>query len=147
VTADNEKAKILQGQSIPYAQRTSEGTISAAFKDVAVSIQVVPHITPTNSIVLDVVTTKEDLVQFVDIGQGSQAPLTTKLEGNTKVLIDNGETLVIGGVYRRLERNSNTGTPWLMNLPILGNMFKRNQNQDDSLEVVIFLTPRVIERL
>jgi type IV pilus assembly protein PilQ len=147
VTADNEKAKILQGQSIPYAQRTSEGTISAAFKDVAVSIQVVPHITPTNSIVLDVVTTKEDLVQFVDIGQGSQAPLTTKIEGNTKVLIDNGETLVIGGVYRRLERNSNTGTPWLMNLPILGNMFKRNQNQDDSLEVVIFLTPRVIERL
>lgn len=147
VTADNEKARILQGESIPYAQRTSEGTISAAFKDVAVSVQVVPHITPSNAIVLDVVTTKEDLVAFVDIGQGSQAPRTTKIEGNTKVLIDNGETLVIGGVYRRTERYSKTGTPWLMNLPILGQIFRRNQDQDDSSEVVIFITPRVVERL
>ncbi|HSB52085.1 MAG TPA: type IV pilus secretin PilQ, partial [Dissulfurispiraceae bacterium] len=140
VTADNEKAKILQGESIPYAQRTSEGTVSAAFKDVAVKIEVTPHITPSDSIVLDVLTQKEDLVQFVDIGQGSQAPRTTKIEGTTKVLIQNGETLVIGGVYRRTERYSNTGTPWLKNIPILGHLFKRNTDQDDSNEVVIFIT-------
>ncbi len=147
VTADNEKARILQGESIPYANRTSEGTISAAFKDVAVKIEVTPHITPSDSIVLDVLTQKEDLVQFVDIGQGSQAPRTTKIEGTTKVLIQNGETLVIGGVYRRTERYSNTGTPWLKNIPILGNLFKRNTDQDDSNEVVIFITPRLVERL
>jgi len=146
VTADNEKAKILQGESIPYAQRTSEGTVSAAFKDVVVKIEVTPHITPSDSIVLDVLTQKEDLVQFVDIGQGSQAPRTTKIEGTTKVLIQNGETLVIGGVYRRTERYSNTGTPWLKNIPILGHLFKRNTDQDDSNEVVIFITPRLVER-
>ncbi|MEW6163323.1 MAG: type IV pilus secretin PilQ [Nitrospirota bacterium] len=145
VTTDNEKAKIMQGESIPYPQATAEGTISAAFKDVALSIEVTPHITPEQSIALSVKITKEDFTEFVTIGYG-QAPRTSKIEGDTKVLIQNGETLVIGGVYKKTERESTSGVPALMKIPVLGWLFKKTKTEEETTELMIFITPRIVEK-
>lgn len=145
VTTDNEKAKIMQGESIPYPQATAEGTISAAFKDVVLSIEVTPHVTPEKSIFMSVKATKEDFVEFVDIGY-AQAPRTSKIEGDTKVLIQDGETLVIGGVYKKTERETSSGVPGLMKIPILGWLFKKRSTTEETSELLIFITPRMVER-
>ncbi len=145
VTTDNEKATIMQGESIPYPQATAEGTISAAFKDVVLSIEVTPHITPANSISMNVKTIKEDFKEFVRIGLGD-APRTTKVEGMTKVLIQNGETLVIGGVYKKKERTDDSGVPGLMKIPIIKWLFKSQEREFDVTELLIFITPRILEK-
>ncbi len=145
VTIDNVTAKISQGEDIPYPQATAEGTISAAFKPVNISIEVTPHITPVNSISMNIVTVKEDFKEFVQIGTG-QAPRTTKIEGRTNVLVQNGETIVIGGVYKKTERESSSGLPGLMKIPILGWLFKNKSISEDVTELMIFLTPRIVEK-
>lgn len=145
VTVDNEAAKIMQGEEIPYPQVTAEGNVSAAFKPVALSIEVVPHITPTNSIMVKVLVTKEDFVSFVQIGAGL-APRTTKIEGRTNVLVDNGETIVIGGVYRKTERETSNGLPGLMNIPIIGWLFKNKNTTEDTAELLIFITPKIVQK-
>lgn len=145
VTTDNVTAKISQGESFPYPQATAEGTISAAYKDVAISIEVTPHITPANSISMAVVTTKEDFKEFVQIGTG-QAPRTTKIEGKTTVLVQDGETLVIGGVYKKTELESESGVPGLMKIPILGWLFKTSSKSEDISELLIFITPRIVQK-
>lgn len=145
VTSDNVPAKISQGEDIPYPQATAEGTISAAFKSVALSIEVTPHITPANSITMSVLTTKEDFSSFVNIGLG-QAPRTTKIEGKTTVLVQNGETLVIGGVYKKTERVSEAGVPGLMKIPVIGWLFKNKLKTEDVTELIIFITPRILEQ-
>jgi len=147
VTLDNEKAKILQGESIPYAQRDpASGQISAAFKDVAIQIEVTPHITPSNSVLANVMVNKEDLIDFVPISAGSTAPRTTKIESRTNVLIETGETIVIGGLLKRTERNTSTGVPVLKNVPGLGWLFKNDRVEDTTSELIIFITPRIIKR-
>jgi type IV pilus assembly protein PilQ len=87
---------------------------------------------------------KEDILGTVNIG-GSQVPRTSKVESNTKVLIQNGETVVIGGVYRKTETNTDSGVPGLMKIPILGWLFKNNSIREETRELLIFLTPRIME--
>lgn len=146
VTTDNMTAKISQGEDIPYPQQTAEGTVSAAFKSVALSIEVTPHITPANSISMHIVTTKEDFESFVVIGTSGEAPRTSKIEGTTNVLVQNGETIVIGGVYKKTLLVTEAGIPGLMKIPLLGWLFKTNSTTDEINELMIFVTPRIIEQ-
>jgi type IV pilus assembly protein PilQ len=147
VTSDNVAAKLLQGESIPYTEPAADGggAPTTAFKDVALTIEVLPHITPANSIFMSVKTIKEELLEFVQLSAGP-APRTTKLESSTQVLIENGETMVIGGMYKIIERDSISGVPGLMNIPGLGWLFKKNQKTRDTRELIIFITPRIIEK-
>jgi type IV pilus assembly protein PilQ len=145
VTTDNEKALIMQGTSEPYPVLTSEGTVSAAFKDVVLKVEVKPHITPTGAVGLEVSVTKEDILGVVTI-QNSQVPRTSKIEANSKVLVENGETLVIGGVYKKTESTSDAGVPGIMKIPVLGWLFKNNSINDQTSELLIFITPRILER-
>jgi len=146
VTTDNEKASIMQGTSEPYPQiDTQSGQISAAYKDVAILAEVTPHITPAGSVNMTVLVKKEDIIGTVNIG-GSPVPRTSKVEGNAKVLVQNGETLVIGGVYKKTEKKNASGLPWLMNLPILGWAFKNDTVSEDVSELMIFITPRIVEK-
>jgi type IV pilus assembly protein PilQ len=146
VTTDNEKATIMQGTSEPYPQiDTQSGQISAAFKDVAILAEVTPHITPAGSVNMTVLVKKEDIIGTVNIA-GSPVPRTSKIEGNAKVLVQNGETLVIGGVYKKTEKRNASGLPWLMNLPVVGWMFKDNSTSEDVSELMIFITPRIVEK-
>jgi len=145
VTLDNEKATIMQGTSEPFPKLTTEGTISTEYKDVVLSTEVIPHITPSGSIGMSVLVKKEDVIGTVNIG-GSQVPRTSKIEGNTKVLVENGATLVIGGVYKKTEQKSYSGVPGLMNIPIFGWLFKNRETKEDTTELLIFITPRIVEK-
>ena len=145
VTTDNEKATIMQGTSEPFPKLTTEGTISTEYKDVVLSTEVTPHITPDGSVSMTIFVKKEDIIGTVNIG-GSQVPRTSKIEGNTKVLIQNGETIVIGGIYKKTERESSSGVPGLMNIPILGWLFKKKSISEDTSELLIFITPRIVEK-
>ena len=122
LTIDNGKAKILQGKSIPVRKLTSEGTVSTEFKDVTLELNVVPHITPDKSIAMVVEIKKEELDPTVPSVDG--VPGTDKKEANTNVIIKDGETVVIGGMYKITTNDSTSGVPGLMKIPILGWLFK-----------------------
>lgn len=145
VTTDNKQATIMQGTSEPFPKLTTEGTISTDFKDVVLSAEVTPHITPAGSVSMAINIKKEDILGTVNIG-GSQVPRTSKMEGKTNVLIQSGETIVIGGVYKKNETISSSGVPWLMQVPVLGWLFKNEHPKEDISELLIFLTPRIVEK-
>lgn len=146
VATDNEKATIMQGTSEPFPKVDPQsGQISTEFKDVAISIEVTPHITPAGSISMSVVVKKEDVLGTVKIAS-SEVPRTSKIEGNTKVLVENGETLVIGGVYKKTERDSSSGVPGLMNIPVFGWLFKNKSTAEDISELLMFITPRIVQK-
>ncbi len=149
ITGDNQKAKIVQGESIPYGERTTTGgtsEITTKFKDVAITIEVTPQITDDNNILLDVLVNKEDLVEFVNIGGGTLAPRTTKLEGKTNVMIENGETMVIGGMYKKDERETEERVPGVASIPLVGELFKKRAKESDVKEYLIFITPKIFQR-
>jgi len=90
--------------------------------------------------------TKEDILGTVNIG-GSQVPRTSKIQSDANVLVQNGETLVIGGIYTKTTRNATSGVPGLMKIPILGWLFKNREVQEDTGELLIFITPRIMGKL
>jgi type IV pilus assembly protein PilQ len=144
MTVDHGKAKILQGKSIPVRKLTSEGTVSTEFKDVTLELNVTPHITPDKSIGMSIEIKKEELDPTVPSIDG--VPGTDKKEANTNVIIKDGETLVIGGMYKITTSDSESGVPGLMKLPILGWLFKSNLKESNTNELLIFITPRIIEK-
>jgi type IV pilus assembly protein PilQ len=144
LTIDNGKAKILQGKSIPVRKLTSEGTISTEFKDVTLELNVVPHITPDGSISMLVDIKKEELDPTVPSVEG--VPGTDKKEANTNVIIKDGETVVIGGMYKITTNDSTSGVPGLMKIPLLGWLFKSNAVTTSTNELLIFITPRIVEK-
>ncbi|NWF76024.1 MAG: type IV pilus secretin PilQ [Nitrospirae bacterium] len=144
LTIDNGKAKILQGKSIPVRRLTTEGTVSTEFKDVTLELVVTPHITPDGSISMELNLKKEELDPSVPSVEG--VPGTDKKEANTNVIIKDGETVVIGGMYKIQTSEQDSGVPGLMNIPILGWLFKNRLNQSNTSELLIFITPRIVEK-
>ncbi|MCL5422440.1 MAG: type IV pilus secretin PilQ, partial [Nitrospirae bacterium] len=144
LTVDNGKAKILQGKSIPVRKLTTEGTISTEFKDINIELNVSPHITPDKSVGLDIEIKKEEIDKTVPSIEG--VPGTDKKEAKTSVIIRDGETIVIGGMYKVNESDSKQGVPGLMKIPILGWLFKQNATAKSTSELLIFITPRIVEK-
>jgi len=144
LTVDNGKAKILQGKSIPVRKLTTEGTISTEFKDINIELNVQPHITPDRSIGMSIEIKKEELDPTVPSIEG--VPGTDKKEANTNVIIRDGETIVIAGMYKVNADDSKTGVPGLMRLPILGWLFKQEKEKVTTSELLIFITPRIVEQ-
>lgn len=144
LTVDNGKAKILQGKSIPIRKLTTEGTISTEFKDINIELNVQPHITPDKSIGMSIDIKKEELDPTVPSIEG--VPGTDKKEANTNVIIRDGETIVIAGMYKVNTEDSKTGVPGLMRLPILGWLFKQEKEKVLTSELLIFITPRIVEQ-
>ena len=103
-----------------------------------------PHITPDGSVTMEISVVKEDILGQVNIG-GSQVPRTSKVESKTKVLVQNGETIVIGGVHKKTETDADSGVPGLKNIPVLGWLFKNKSVSERTNELMIFITPRIIE--
>jgi len=144
LTVDNGKAKIIQGKSIPVRKLTTEGTISTEFKDVTLELNVTPHITPDGSIAMAVEIKKEELDPTVPSVEG--VPGTDKKEANTNVIIKDGETIVIGGMYKITTNDSESGVPGLMKIPVLGWLFKTNKTSTTTSELLIFVTPRIVAK-
>jgi len=144
MTVDNGKAKILQGKSIPFRKITTEGTVSEEFKDISLELNVQPHITPDNSISLSLEIKKEEIDLAFTSALGT--PGTDKKEAKTDVIIKDGETIVIGGIYKINTDESEKGIPGLMKIPILGWLFKKYKDEVTTSELLIFITPRIIEK-
>jgi len=144
MTVDNGQAKIKQGKSIPIRKLTTEGTISTEFKDIDIELTVTPHIAPDKSIVMVLEIKKEELDFTLPSIEG--VPATDKKEAKTNVIIMNGETVVIGGMYKINTFDSDSGVPGLMKIPILGWLFKTQSTTVTTTELLVFITPRIVEK-
>ena len=141
VTSDKETAKILKGAEIPYQEASSSGATSTSFKEAALSLEVTPQITPDNRIIMDVKVTKDE-ADFANALNG--VPPIKKNEVNAKVLVTDGETIVIGGVFSNTQTKSVDKVPFLGDLPFVGRIFRRDFIQDQKSELLVFITPRIM---
>jgi type IV pilus assembly protein PilQ len=139
VTADQVKAIIEQGTELPYQTATSSGATSIAFRKANLKLEVTPQITPEGNIILSVDINKDSVGILTTAGYA----IDTK-HVQTQVLVDNGGTVVIGGIYQQFDRDQETKVPLLGDIPVLGNLFKNRSKQTDKTELLVFLTPRVI---
>ena len=139
-TANQQKAKIAQGTEIPYLQASSSGATTVAFKEAVLSLEVTPQITPDDKIIMDLAVKKEKVGQ-VFFG----TPSIDTQNVTTQVLVSNGETAVLGGIYEQTERSDVDKVPFFGNLPVVGNLFKRTVKQDDKTELLIFITPKIMD--
>lgn len=144
MTVDNIEAKISQGDSIPIRKLTTEGTISTEYKDFTLELGVTPHIAPDKTIALKITTKKEE-PDWTHVSLEG-APASKKKEASTNVIIRDGETVVIGGVFKTSRQDTETGVPGLMRIPVLGWLFKDKKTIDETSEMLIFITPRIVER-
>jgi len=140
VTADKTAATISSGTQIPYQQATSSGATSVSFKDATLSLSVTPQITPDDHINMQV-TANQDTVGTIYSGVPS---INTK-KVNTEVLVENGGTVVIGGVFTQDISNSTQKVPLLGDVPVVGWLFKNNVKTDDKSELLIFITPKIMK--
>jgi type IV pilus assembly protein PilQ len=139
VTADQQKALIEQGTELPYQVATSSGATSLQFRKANLKLEVTPQITPEGNVLLDVDVTKDSVGQSTSAGFA----INTK-HVKTQVLVDNGGTVVIGGIFEQTDREDVTKVPLLGDIPYLGNLFKTRTKSTDKTELLIFLTPKVL---
>lgn len=132
VTSDGKEAFIISGQSIPFTNAEGE----TIFRDAGLSLRVTPQITPDNRVVMDLIVTQDQLAA------GGNAIDTNSV--TTQVLVDDGQTLVLGGVYRTETVTSVDKTPLLGDLPLIGNLFKRSSSAEEKTELLIFITPKLV---
>jgi type IV pilus assembly protein PilQ len=139
-TANQQKAKIAQGTQIPYQKSTSSGATSVDFKEAVLSLEVTPQITPDDKIIMDL-EVKKDKVGVIFNG----VPSIDTQNINTQVLVANGETAVLGGIYEQTEISGVDKVPFFGDLPIMGNFFKRKTRTSDKVELLIFITPKIMD--
>jgi type IV pilus assembly protein PilQ len=142
ITSDQNEATIKQGVQIPYQEATSSGATSVSFKDAVLELTVTPHITPDDRIIMDL-NVKKDNPDFTRAVLGVPPVDTRELE--TSVLVDNGETVVLGGVFERTKSKNMARVPFFGDLPYVGFMFKQEQVQDENSELLIFVTPKILK--
>ena len=140
ITADQQEAFIEQGTEIPYLQASSSGATNVAFKPAVLSLKVKPQITPDDKVIMDLEVKKDSVGQ---IFAGIPSIDTKKV--NTQILVENGETAVLGGIYEQTQRNDVTKVPFLGDIPVVGNLFKTTTRQNDKTELLIFITPKIIK--
>ncbi len=140
-TANQQKAKIAQGVEIAYQEASSSGATTTAFKKAELSLEVTPQITPDDKIIMDLDVKKDSLGAVAVNG----APTINTQNVQTQVLVANGETAVLGGIYEQIERNDVDKVPFFGDLPIIGNAFKHRTKQDDKTELLIFITPKIMD--
>ncbi len=143
VTADKETAKILKGSEVPYQEASSSGATSTSFKEAALSLEVTPQITPDNRVIMEVKVTKDE-PDFSQAASTGGIPAIRKNEVNAKVLVSDGETIVIGGVFSNTQSKSVDKVPFLGDLPFIGRVFRRDLVQDRKSELLVFITPRIM---
>ncbi len=139
VTADQTKALIEQGTELPYQVATSSGATSLQFRKANLKLEVTPQITPEGSVILDVDVNKDS------VGQATAAGFAIDTKHvKTQVLVENGGTVVIGGIFEQSDRTDTTKVPFLGDIPVLGNLFKTTTKTSERTELLIFLTPKVV---
>ena len=144
ITANQKEAIIEQGVEIPYQQSASSGATTIQFKKAVLSLKVKPQITPDNRIILDL-DVKDDAVGTVVVTSGGvNVPSIDTREITTQVLVNDGQTVVLGGILSTTQREDDTKVPYLGDLPVLGHLFKNTIHKDDKDELMIFITPKIV---
>ncbi|WP_019571644.1 type IV pilus secretin PilQ [Thioalkalivibrio sp. ALMg3] len=141
ITANGQTATIKQGEEIPFQEATASGATSTQFIEAVLSTEVTPQITPNGNVILDIKVTKDEPSQRVVLG----VPGINKREVETQVFVGNGETVVLGGVYEIDSRTQLEKVPFFGDIPFLGNLFKNRSTENTKAELLIFVTPRVID--
>jgi len=142
-TLNQQTAYIEQGTEIPYVESSSSGATSVSFKKAVLSLQVTPQITPDNNVILDLVITQDAKGDTVSTSTGDAVAINTQ-EIATQVLVENGETLILGGIYQQQVTNSISKVPILGDIPYLGYLFKSTNQENSKAELLIFVTPRIV---
>src|SRR3990167_1663898 len=146
ITSNQEKAYIETGEQIPYQNATSSGATSVSFADALLKLEVTPQITPDNRVVLNLVVSNNSAGTPVPLGFGGTAiPINTQEEGS-RVLLNDNQTVVLGGVYQRQKSNVVERIPFLGHIPILGHLFTNTDKAKEDSELLIFLTPHIIQK-
>ena len=139
VTADQQKALIEQGEELPYQVATSSGATSLQFRKANLKLEVTPQVTPEGNVILDVDVTKDS------VGRATAAGFAINTKHvKTQVLVENGGTVVIGGIFEQNDREDITKVPFLGDVPYLGNLFKTKTTTSSKTELLIFLTPKIV---
>ena len=145
VATNQREARILQGTEIPYQESSSSGAATVSFKEAVLSLTVIPQITPDDHIIMDLTVTKDSVGELVPSGgAGGFIPSIDKRELVTQVVVSDGETVVLGGVYETELRNVVTKVPGLGNLPAIGYLFRSKSTTNNNAELLIFVTPKII---
>ncbi|HVN44376.1 MAG TPA: type IV pilus secretin PilQ [Steroidobacteraceae bacterium] len=144
VTANQKEATIEQGVEIPYQQSASSGATTIQFKKAVLSLKVTPQITPDNRIIMDLDVRDDSVGNVVVASGGVNVPSINTREIATQVLVNDGQTVVLGGILETTQREDDTKVPYLGDIPVLGHLFKNTSHQDNKDELMIFITPKVV---
>ncbi len=144
ITANQREATIEQGVEIPYQESSSSGATTTQFKKAVLSLKVTPQITPDNRVILDLTVAKDSIGQLVASATGGFVPSIDTREIVTQVLVNDGQTVVLGGILETERRDAETKVPWLGDVPVLGRLFKTTSKTDNKDELLIFVTPRIL---
>ena len=143
ITSNQQPAFIQQGEEIPYQQSTSSGATAVEFKDAVLSLKVTPQITPDNKVILQIQVNQDQPKGIPTLGS---IPSIDTREIRTQVLVDNGETLVLGGIYEQTNQKTVKRVPFFGSLPIVGILFRSTQVQNERKELLIFITPKIMDQ-
>jgi type IV pilus assembly protein PilQ len=144
ITANQKEATIEQGTEIPYQQSASSGATTISFKKAVLSLKVTPQITPDNRIILDLDVKKDTIGTITVASGGVNVPSIDTREIITQVLVNDGQTVVLGGILETTHRDQQNKVPWLGDLPVVGNLFKLSQKTNNKDELLIFITPKIV---
>lgn len=139
ITSNKTKARIEQGIEIPYQESTSSGATSVSFKKAVMSLEVTPHITKDERINMDLLVNRDDKGD-----EFNGIPAINTREVQTQVLVDNGETVVLGGIFEKSHQDLVNKVPLLGDVPVLGRLFRKDTKQDNKTELLIFVTPKIL---
>jgi len=146
ITANQKEARIEQGVEIPYQEAASSGATTIQFKKAVLSLTVTPQITPDNNIIMDLAVNKDSVGEIISTGGlGGTVPSIDTRQVETQVLVADGQTVVLGGIYETERRETINKVPFLGDIPVIGYAFKSKQRVDNKAELLIFVTPRIVE--
>jgi type IV pilus assembly protein PilQ len=144
ITANQKQATIMQGVEIPYQESASSGATTTQFKNAVLSLKVTPLITPDNRVILDLDVSDDTVGQQVTSATGGSVPSIDTRQITTQVLVNDGQTVVLGGILSTTNSYTATKVPFLAEIPVLGNLFKSTIKVNDKSELLIFITPKIL---
>jgi type IV pilus assembly protein PilQ len=146
ITANQKEATIKQGVEIPYQESASSGATTTQFKEAVLELTVTPQVTPDNNIIMDLKVSKDNVGEIISTGGlGGTVPSIDTRSVQTQVLVKDGQTVVLGGIYETERRETVSKVPVLGDIPYLGAAFRSKQRKDNKAELLIFVTPRILE--
>jgi type IV pilus assembly protein PilQ len=144
ITSNQREAVIEQGVEVPYQESSSSGATTTQFKKAVLSLKVTPQITPDDRVILDLEVNKDSVGQLVPSATGGFVPSIDTRSISTQVLVNDGQTVVLGGIMETEQRNSEKKVPFLGDVPGLGALFRTRSKSDSRAELLIFVTPKIL---